>query len=87
MRKFLIGVLLTSPLAFSALALDTNTDQKTTEENVDKAQRSAKKTLHHAEEGVVCAEGDLKCLEKKAADRGKEGKDYMKDKEDESKSN
>lgn len=47
-------------------------------------KRSAKKGAHRVEE-AMCAEGDAKCLKKKAENRVKEGSDYVKDKAEETK--
>ena len=42
-------------------------------------KRSMKKGMHHMQE-AVCAEGDAKCLAKKAGHKMDEGGDYVKDK-------
>ena len=43
------------------------------------AKRSMKKGMHNVQE-AVCAEGDAKCLAKKAGHKMEEGGDYVKDK-------
>ncbi|HSB94893.1 MAG TPA: hypothetical protein VLC91_00480 [Spongiibacteraceae bacterium] len=43
------------------------------------AARTAKKTVHRAEE-AICTEGDIKCLAQKAKHRTEEAADYTKDK-------
>lgn len=50
----------------------------------NKVKRSVKKGTHRVEE-AVCAEGDAKCLAKKAKHRVEEGSDYVKDKATETK--
>ena len=60
----------------------THAEESTAEKANAKAndmKRTVKKKGHRVEE-MVCAEGDAKCLAKKAGHRGQEGTDYAKDK-------
>lgn len=63
-----------------SLAEETSSERATREAN--EAKRSAKKAMHRTEE-ATCAKGDMKCTQEKASHRGKEAKDFMKDKADE----
>ena len=67
---------------FTALAAESMSEKANSK--AKDAERSAKKMGHRAGE-MVCMEGDMECLAKKAKHRGAEAKDYMKDKATETK--
>lgn len=61
----------------------TSFADQTTGEKVDAKMNDAKRSMKKGGNRVkeaVCAEGDAKCLGKKAKHRGEEGVDYTKDK-------
>lgn len=66
-------------LGFSTAVLAEETLKESATAKVHDAKRAVKKGVNRAKE-AVCAEGDVKCLEKKAEHRAQEGADYVKDK-------
>ncbi len=55
-----------------------------TEATMHNTKRSMKKGMHRVE-GKMCMKGDLECLKQKAANRGEETGEYIKDKSKEMK--
>lgn len=81
----MLKVIFATMLAFSGFSLfaEESMSEKANSKAHD-AKRAVKKGGHRVAE-AVCAEGDVKCLEKKAKNRAEEGKDYVKDKAQETK--
>ena len=75
----LAALLLVAPVSFA---------EQSTSEKVDTTANDAKRSIKKGGNRVkeaVCAEGDAKCLGKKAKHRVQEGADYSKDKAKEAK--
>ena len=77
MTKFLIALAMGFSLSTSLMAEETTSEA--VKEKAHDVKRDLKKKAHRIEE-AACAEGDAKCLAKKAKNRGSEAKEYMQDK-------
>lgn len=73
------SVILSGLLVCSSMAMAERTTGEAVDAKVNDAGRAMKKGSNRVKE-AVCAEGDVKCLGKKAKHRGQEGVDYTKDK-------
>lgn len=71
--------ILSGLLVCGSMALADRTTSEAADAKVNDAKRAVKKGGNRVQE-AVCAEGDAKCLSKKAKHRAQEGIDYTKDK-------
>lgn len=73
------AVLIFSFFALAGVAHAEETMGEKAKATVNDAKRATKKGAHRVKE-AVCMKGDAKCLQEKAQNRLKEGKDYVEDK-------
>ena len=79
MKTFLLSLLAVMAFSVGNFAHAEQTVGESVKATGHDVKRGAKKGMNRMKE-AVCAEGDAKCLAKKAGHRMEEGSDYMKDK-------
>ncbi len=77
-------IILMALFGFTGISYAEETTSEKAAATTNDAKRSVKKGMNRVKE-AVCAEGDVKCLSKKAKHRVEEGADYTKDKATETK--